>query len=195
MSVDFSKNSEALGDTFAFAPEAEAELAQILARYPPQYKKAAVIPFLHVAQEQLQGWTSIGAMNEVARRLDMPRMRVYEVATFYTMFNRSPVGKYHIQVCTTTPCQLCGSEAVWNALCSELALPSGGGGSTDDGLFTLSEVECAGACVNAPTLSINDIYYVSFNCTFLSPSVKSAFFHTIPVPFSFEGFSLNNSSH
>lgn len=116
-----------------------------------------MIPLLHLGQKQL-GWTSISVMNEVARILEMPPMRVYEVATFYTMFNREPVGKYFLQVCTTTPCQLCGSSQIVKAIEDELGI--GVGQTTADGKFTLVEVECAGACVNAPVLAINDDYYV-----------------------------------
>lgn len=97
-------------------------------------------------------------MNEVARLLEMPPMRVYEVATFYTMFNREPVGKYFLQVCTTTPCEVCGVEKILDAVKEELGVEVGG--TTEDGMFTLVEVECAGACVNAPVLAINEDYYV-----------------------------------
>lgn len=98
-------------------------------------------------------------MNEVARRLEMPPMRVYEVATFYTMYNRSPVGKFHLQVCTTTPCMLggCGSDLIMKAIESHLGIHAGQ--TTEDGLFTFIEVECLGACVNAPMVQINDDYY------------------------------------
>lgn len=96
-------------------------------------------------------------MNEVARLLEMPPMRVYEVATFYTMFNREPVGRFFLQVCTTTPCELCGSARILEALKEELGIDAGQ--TTADGQFTLVEVECAGACVNAPVLAINDDYY------------------------------------
>ena len=114
-----------------------------------------MIPLLDLGQRQL-GWTSISVMNEVARILEMPQMRVYEVATFYTMsvvtvfiadfrFNREPVGKYFLQVCTTTPCALCGSGKIVDTIASELGITPGH--STDDGMFTLAEVECLGACV------------------------------------------------
>lgn len=98
-------------------------------------------------------------MNEVAKLLEMPPMRVYEVATFYTMYNRSPVGKYHLQACTTTPCQLggCGSDAIVKAISEHLGIKAGE--TTKDGLFTFVEVECLGACVNAPMVQINDDYY------------------------------------
>ncbi|KAG0153374.1 hypothetical protein PDIDSM_5227 [Penicillium digitatum] len=131
---------------------------EILKRYPPQYKKAAVMPLLDLGQRQ-HGFTSISVMNEVARMLEMPPMRVYEVATFYTMYNREPVGKYFVQICTTTPCQLggCGSTAIVNAITEHLGITPGH--TTEDGLFTYVEVECLGACVNAPMVQINDDYY------------------------------------
>lgn len=143
---------------FKFTPENEIVIEEILKRYPPQYKKAAVMPVLDLGQRQ-HGYTSISVMNEVARLLEMPPMRVYEVATFYTMYNRDPVGKFFVQVCTTTPCQLggCGSDKVWKAVTDHLGLTNGQ--TSEDGIFTILEVECLGACVNAPMLQINDDYY------------------------------------
>ncbi|KAI1611614.1 NADH dehydrogenase flavoprotein 2 [Exophiala viscosa] len=131
---------------------------EITKRYPPQYKKAAVMPLLDLGQRQ-HGWTSISVMNEVARILEMPPMRVYEVATFYTMYNREPVGKYFVQVCTTTPCMLggCGSDKIMKACEDFLGVHSGH--TTEDKIFTLLEVECLGACVNAPMVQINDDYF------------------------------------
>ncbi|KAH7148521.1 thioredoxin-like [2Fe-2S] ferredoxin-domain-containing protein [Dactylonectria macrodidyma] len=125
---------------------------------PPQYKKAAVMPLLDLGQRQ-HGFTSISVMNEVARLLEMPPMRVYEVASFYTMYNRTPVGKFFVQICTTTPCQLggCGSDSIVKAIKDHLGIKQGE--TTADGLFTILEVECLGACVNAPMIQINDDYY------------------------------------
>jgi len=116
------------------------------------------MPLLDLGQRQL-GFCSISVMNEVARILEMPPMRVYEVATFYTMYNRDPVGKYFVQVCTTTPCMLggCGSDKIMKAVEDHLGIHSGG--MTDDKLFSLLEVECLGACANAPMVQINDDYY------------------------------------
>ncbi|KAL2190857.1 hypothetical protein L209DRAFT_747209 [Thermothelomyces heterothallicus CBS 203.75] len=143
---------------FKFTEQNERIIAEILKRYPPQYKKAAVMPLLDLGQRQ-HGFTSISVMNEVARILEMPPMRVYEVATFYTMYNRTPVGKFHVQACTTTPCQLggCGSDAIVQAIKEHLGIKQGE--TTKDGLFTFTEVECLGACVNAPMVQINDDYY------------------------------------
>ncbi|KAK5800764.1 hypothetical protein VI817_002976 [Penicillium citrinum] len=143
---------------FAFSDQNLKLADEILKRYPPQYKKAAVMPLLDLGQRQ-HGYTSISVMNEVARMLEMPPMRVYEVATFYTMYNRDPVGKYFLQICTTTPCQLggCGSDAIVKAINEHLGITPGH--TTEDGLFTYIEVECLGACVNAPMVQINDDYY------------------------------------
>jgi NADH dehydrogenase (ubiquinone) flavoprotein 2 len=141
---------------FEFTPENLRRAEAIISIYPEGHESAAVIPLLDLAQRQ-HGWTPISAMHKVAEMLKMPRMRVYEVATFYTMFNRNPVGKYHIQVCTTTPCWLRGSEDITNCIKNKLGIKKGE--TSSDGLFTLSEVECLGACVNAPMLTINDDYY------------------------------------
>ncbi|KAI9675594.1 MAG: NADH:ubiquinone oxidoreductase 24 [Caeruleum heppii] len=137
---------------FKFSQQNLRLIDEILKRYPPQYKKAAVMPLLDLGQRQ-HGFTSISVMNEVAKMLEMPPMRVYEVATFYTMYNREAVGKYHLQ----TPCQLRDSDAIMKAIEGNLGVSVGH--TTDDGLFTFTEVECLGACVNAPMIQINDDYY------------------------------------
>ncbi|XP_064610948.1 NADH dehydrogenase [ubiquinone] flavoprotein 2, mitochondrial-like [Liolophura sinensis] len=143
---------------FEFSPENKKRVESILANYPEGHKSAAVIPLLDLAQRQI-GWTPISAMHHVADLLKMPRMRVYEVATFYTMFNREPVGKYFVQICTTTPCMLggVGSGPILEAIKSNLGIDVGE--TTEDKMFTLAEVECLGACINAPMVQINDNYY------------------------------------
>lgn len=141
---------------FEFTPENAKRAEVIIKKYPPQYKKGACMPLLDLAQRQI-GFTSISAMNYVAKMLDMPPMRVYEVATFYTMYQRKPVGKYHVQVCTTTPCQLCNSDQVMETVMEKLNLKPGE--VSPDGLFSLEEVECLGACANAPMFQINDDFY------------------------------------
>jgi NADH-quinone oxidoreductase E subunit len=128
-----------------------------IAKYPPGRQASAVLPLLWIAQYQNGGWLPRAAMDHVAELLAMAPIRVYEVATFYTMFNLRPVGRYLLQACTTTPCWLCGSDAVVEAC--ERKLGIGTGGTTPDGLFTLVEVECLGACVNAPILQVNDDFY------------------------------------
>ncbi|GME39750.1 nadh dehydrogenase [Neofusicoccum parvum] len=141
---------------FKFNEQNEKLIQEILARYPSQYKKAAVMPLLDLGQRQ-HGFTSISVMNEVARLLEMPPMRVYEVATFYTMYNRDPVGRFHVQCCTTTPCMLRDSDGIMKAIEEELGVSHGH--TTKDGLFTFTEVECLGACANAPMVQINDDFY------------------------------------
>jgi NADH dehydrogenase (ubiquinone) flavoprotein 2 len=139
---------------FEFTAENKQRIEQILKRYPPNYRRSAVIPFLYLVQEQNNNWVPLAAMNKIASLLDMAPIRVYEVASFYTMFNREPVGKYHLQVCGTTPCQLCGAERIIETIEKHLKIKSGE--TTPDGMFTLSEVECLGACVNAPMLQIGN---------------------------------------
>ena len=135
--------------SFAFTPENAEEAKALMAKYPPGRQASAVIAMLDLAQRQ-QGWLPRVAMDEVARLLDMAPIRVYEIATFYTMFQLKPRGKYLLQVCTTTPCWLRGSEGVMNA-CREAA--------KDSETFTVQEVECLGGCVNAPVVQINDDFY------------------------------------
>jgi NADH-quinone oxidoreductase subunit E len=143
--------------------DANAKAAkEIVARYPEGRQMSASIPLLDLAQRQVgaetgtQGWLPIPVMEFVARELDMPYVRILEVATFYTMFNLAPVGKFHVQVCGTTPCMLRGSDDVFKA-CAKRGLKKGH--TTEDGLFTLTEVECLGACANAPMVQINDDNY------------------------------------
>ena len=147
---------------FQWTPENAAKAKEIVARYPAGRQMSASIPFLDLAQRQVgaetgtQGWLPIPVMEFVARELDMPVIRVLEVATFYTMFNLEPVGRFHVQVCGTTPCMLRGSGDVLEA-CYKRGLRKGK--TTEDGLFTLTEVECLGACANAPMVQINDDNY------------------------------------
>jgi NADH-quinone oxidoreductase subunit E len=144
-------------ETFEFTPENLERGRAHIAKYPPGRQASAVLPLLDLAQRQMGGWLPRAAMDYVAGLLDMAPIRVYEVATFYTMLNLRPVGRYLLQACTTTPCWLRGSDAVV-AVC-EKKLGIGIGGSTEDGLFSLIEVECLGACVNAPILQVNDDFY------------------------------------
>ncbi|XP_028384982.1 NADH dehydrogenase [ubiquinone] flavoprotein 2, mitochondrial-like [Phyllostomus discolor] len=141
---------------FDFTPENYKRIEAIVKNYPEGHKAASVLPVLDLAQRQ-NGWLPISAMNKVAEVLQVPPMRVYEVATFYTMYNRKPVGKYHIQVCTTTPCMLRNSDSILEAIQKKLGIKVGE--TTPDKLFTVIEVECLGACVNAPMVQINDNYY------------------------------------
>jgi NADH-quinone oxidoreductase subunit E len=148
-------NGESL--KFEFSPENLERANAHIAKYPDGRQASAVLPLLDLAQRQNGGWVSREAMAYIASLLDMAEIRVYEVATFYTMVNLNPVGKYLIQLCRTTPCWLCGSDDLRDACKNELGI--GVGESTDDGMFSLVEVECLGACVNAPMVQINDDFY------------------------------------
>jgi NADH-quinone oxidoreductase E subunit len=143
--------------SFLFSADSLAKIDTILTHYPSERKASAVLPLLDLAQRESDGWLPTPAMEAVATMLDMPFIKVYEVASFYTMFNLKPVGKYHLQVCGTTPCWLRDAEDIMNTCRKHLGIQKGG--TTDDGLFTLSEVECLGACVNAPVVQINDDFY------------------------------------
>ncbi len=142
---------------FAFDAENQEKAAAFITKYPKGWQASAVMPLLDLAQRQNDGWLPKAAMDTVAVMLDMPLIRVYEVATFYTMYNLKPVGKHHVQVCTNLPCWLRGSDAIANACKRKLGIDFGM--TTEDGMFTLSEVECLGACVNAPIMQIGDDYY------------------------------------
>ena len=149
--------------SFGFDADAEAEIAVAIAKYPAGRQASAVIALLDIAQRQMarqtgSAWVPVAAMDAVARRLGLAPVRVYEIATFYTMFNTAPVGRYHVQICTTTPCWLRGSDDVV-AAAQKISGIARFGETSADGLFTLSEVECLGACVNAPMLQINDRNY------------------------------------
>ncbi|MBI0538300.1 NAD(P)H-dependent oxidoreductase subunit E [Roseomonas sp. KE2513] len=157
------RNSRAEPDSFEFDAESEAQIAKILARYPESKKASGVIPLLYVVQKQMgrqtgSAWVPRIAMDRVGERLGMAPIRVYEVATFYFMFNTKPIGRFHLQVCGTTPCMLRGSDDVFQA-CKDAAKVQGYGHTSEDGLFTMTEVECLGACVNAPILQVDDDYY------------------------------------
>jgi NADH-quinone oxidoreductase subunit E len=147
---------------FAWDPAHAPRAAEILARYPDGRKASAVMPLLDLAQRQVgvetetQGWLPVPVIEYVAAQCQMPPMRALEVASFYTMYNLVPVGKYHVQLCGTTPCMLRGSDDVL-AACEKRGLKKGY--TTPDGLFTLTEVECLGACANAPMVQVNDDNY------------------------------------
>lgn len=139
--------------SFAFSPENEAEIARIMAKYPAGREQSAVMPLLMLAQKQHQNWIPQAAMEVIAKLCNMPKIRVHEVASFYSMYNLAPVGRHFIQCCTTTPCWLRGSDEVLRACRDTLGIELGE--TTPDGLFTVQEVECLGACVNAPMVQVD----------------------------------------
>ena len=144
-------------DSFELS-KANLEIVEgILKKYPEGRKKSAVMPLLYLAQRQNDNWIPLAAMKYIAKFLDMPYIKVYEVATFYTMYNLSPVGNYFVQVCTTTPCMIRGANQLVEA-CKEKISENENQLSTDKNCSWM-EVECLGACVNAPMMQINDDYY------------------------------------
>ena len=143
--------------TFTFTVENEKEIKRVIAKYPKGRQASAVMPLLDMAQRQHENWIPMAAIEAIALRLDMAEIRVLEVATFYTMFNLKPVGKYFLQACTTTPCWLRGSDEMMRCIKDRYGIASGQ--TSDCGRFSLLEVECLGACVNAPILQVNDDFY------------------------------------
>ena len=138
---------------FDYTPDNYKIVKSILAKYPDNYKQSGIIPLLDLAQRQNGGWLPVAAMDKVAQICEVQPSRVYEVASFYTMFNRQKVGKYFIQLCGTTPCMICGSEDIKKTIENHLGIKNGE--TTKDGLLTLLEVECLGACGYAPVLQCN----------------------------------------
>ena len=142
---------------FLFSDENLKKVSEILKRYPEKNKKSAVMPLLYLAQKQNKNWIPLAAMKYIANYLSMPYISVYEIATFYTMYNLAPVGKYFIQVCTTTPCLIRGADKIVE-LCKD-KISKNENEISKKGNCSWMEVECLGACVSAPMLQINDEYY------------------------------------
>ncbi|MBU4538613.1 MAG: NAD(P)H-dependent oxidoreductase subunit E [Weeksellaceae bacterium] len=146
-----------MSETIAFKPESLEQVQKIIARYPEGKQKSALIPILHVAQKEFGGWLDVPVMDYVAELLSIKPIEVYEVATFYTMFNMKPVGKYVLEVCQTGPCMLNGSDGILNHIRETLNIKNGE--TTADGLFTLKAAECLGACGYAPMMQLGKFYH------------------------------------
>ena len=142
---------------FLFSEENLIKVKDILKKYPEKNKKSAVMPLLYLAQKQNENWISLAAIKFIAKYLSMPYISVYEVVTFYTMYNLAPVGKHFIQVCTTTPCLIRGADKIVK-ICKEKISPNENEISKNGNCSWL-EVECLGACVSAPMVQVNDNYY------------------------------------
>ena len=151
------KKEQLKAENFKLCNIDQVKVDEILDKYPSNRKASAVIPLLHYVQKKSNGWLPVPEIERVAEILDMPYMKVYEVASFYTMFNLKPVGKKLLQLCHTTPCWLRGSDQIEKSIYDTLKIKDGE--TTPDNMFTLMKVECLGACVNAPILQINDDYY------------------------------------
>ena len=151
------QNNKKYLKTFKFSEKNLLKIKKIFKKYPVNQKSSAVMPLLDLAMRQCQGWIPTSAMHEISKIINMPFIRVYEVASFYSMYNLEPIGNFFIQICTTTPCWLRGSDKLVDVCKKHLSIENNQ--TTEDGIFTLKTVECLGACVNAPMAQINDDYY------------------------------------
>tara|TARA_Y100000996_G_C22532707_1_gene647134 strand:+ start:779 stop:1366 length:588 start_codon:yes stop_codon:yes gene_type:complete len=145
------------GEKFIWSKENIKSIKKIISKYPKDRKQSAVMPLLYLAQEQNNNWISIECIETVAETLEMPKIRVTEVASFYSMYNSKPVGKNLIQICRTSPCWLRGSDRITETICKETKC--GINETSDDNLFTVVEVECLGACSNGPMIQINNNFF------------------------------------
>ena len=157
--------------TFNFNRENLEKAKKIIKMYPSNFKESSIMPLLSIAQSQNHGWLPKKAIEYVSDFIEVPEIKVLEIATFYSMYNLSPVGKFHIEVCTTTPCMLRGSDSMLNLCKKKLGLKVDE--TTEDGLFSLGRVECLGACVNAPVVKINENYYEDLDSESLSKLLDS----------------------
>ena len=170
---------------FKFSDENLKRVGDIVKKYPEKNKKSAVMPLLYLAQRQNKNWIPLAAIKYIAKYLSMPYISVYEVATFYTMYNLAPVGKYFIQVCTTTPCLLRGANKIVK-ICKEKISPNESEISKD-GNCSWMEVECLGACVSAPMMQINDDYYEDLDVKTTSEILDSLIQNKPLKPGSYRG--------
>ncbi len=171
------------GGPFSWDEQTAPKVAEVIAQYPAGRQQSAVMPLLWLAQDQI-GWISQEAIEAIAQQLAMPVIKVLEVATFYTMYNLKPIGRFHVQLCGTTPCWRRGSDQVMRA-CTDFGLKKGQ--TTNEGLFHLTEVECLGACCNAPMVQINDDYYEDLDYESLSKLLKALAEGGTPKPGSQTG--------
>ena len=156
---------------FSFDKENLARAREILKMYPKDYKESSIMPLLSLAQNQNNGWLPKKAIEYVSEFLEIPEIKVLELATFYSMYNLSPVGKFHIEICTTSPCMLRGSDEILSNFEKKLGIQSGH--ISDDNNFSLNRVECLGACVNGPVVKINENYYEDLNINLANELLKN----------------------
>ena len=174
---------------FKFSNESLKQAELILKKYPEKNKKSAVMPFLYLAQKQNKNWIPLAAMKFIANYLSMPYISVYEVATFYTMYNLAPVGKHFVQVCTTTPCLLRGADKIVDLCKEKISLKENE--ISKNGNCSWMEVECLGACVNAPMMQVNDDYYEDLDKEKMLKILDKILNGETPKPGSYRG-RVNN---
>ena len=172
-------------EDFKFSSSSIEEANKIVSKYPEGKQQSAVMALLYIAQKQNDNWIPLAAMKYIAKFLDMPYIKVYEVATFYSMYNLSPVGKYFFQICTTTPCMLRGAYDLVKVCKNKISEKENV--LSDDGKISWMEVECLGACVNAPMMQVNDDYYEDLNDKKLEEIIETIYQNKIPKPGSYSG--------
>ena len=172
-------------ENFEFNSSSLEEANNIISKYPKGRQQSAVMALLYIAQKQNNNWIPLVAMKYIAKFLKMPYIKVYEVATFYSMYNLSPVGKYFFQVCTTTPCMLRGAYDLVKVCKNKISEKENV--LSDDGKISWMEVECLGACVNAPMMQVNDDYYEDLNDKKLEEIIETIYQNKIPKPGSYTG--------
>ena len=187
--MSLKKISKNQPDNFEFDSKNLNEAEKIITNYPKGKQKSAVMALLYIAQKQNNNWIPLSAMKYIAKMLDMPYIKVYEVATFYSMYNLSPVGKYFVQVCTTTPCMIRGANKLVEA-CKE-KISENESELSNDKSCSWMEVECLGACVNAPMMQINDEYYEDLDKDKTLDILDKILKGEIPKPGSYRG-RVNN---
>ncbi len=172
-------------ETFKFNDKSMEAANKIVSNYPDGKQQSAVMALLYIAQRQNDNWIPLKAMKYIAKFLDMPYIKVYEVATFYSMYNLSPVGKYFFQVCTTTPCMLRGAYDLVKVCKNKISEKENV--LSDDGKISWMEVECLGACVNAPMMQVNEDYYEDLNDKKMEEIIETIYQNKIPKPGSYSG--------
>ena len=171
--------------SFEFSQTSLDAANKIIANYPKDKKQSSVMALLYIAQRQNDNWIPLAAMKYIAKLLDMPYIQVYEVATFYSMYNLSPVGKFFFQVCTTTPCMLRGAYDLVKVCKNKISEKENV--LSKDGKISWMEVECLGACVNAPMIQVNEDYYEDLNDKKLEEIIETIYQNKIPKPGSYSG--------
>ena len=178
--MSIKKISETQPETFIFSRDNLLEVEKEILKYPKDRKSSAVIALLNLVQKQNDNWIPLAAIKYVAKLLNMPYIKVYEVATFYSMFNLSPVGKYFVQVCTTTPCMIKGAKKITDICKKNISQKQNE--LSDNKLCSWTEVECLGACVNAPMMQINQDYFEDLNETKTEEIIKKLLKDEFPQP-------------
>ncbi len=183
--MSLKKISKEQPKEFYFTEKNKSLADQIIAKYPKGKEQSAVMALLYIAQKQNSNWIPLVAMKYIAKYLNMPYIKVYEVATFYSMYNLKPVGKYFFQICTTTPCMLRGAYEIVET-CKE-KISKNENQISEDGNCSWMEVECLGACVNAPMIQINDDYYEDLDKEKTNKIINKILNNEKPEPGSYRG--------